>query len=148
MEKDETNSLFDIGLNQEGIAAIKKFAKAAKWVMLLIILISLISLTETFTAYFITDEKYYIGNRLLMFQRRIYPYYTFVYCFLAYVQAYNYVKTGKRLSSAIDNNDEMTFNRSFVYLLRNSIFAIVTLFWGLLMGAFQLYILIESFYNK
>jgi len=148
MQENESNNLFDIRLNHEGVTAIKKFAKIAKWVMLLIILFSLISVTDSFASYFLTNRKYSFGNKLVLLQSRIYPYYTLIYCGLAVIQTFNYLKVARNLSAAINNNDEIIFNRSFIYLFKNSIFAVLTLSLGFLMVAFRFYILIESFYIK
>jgi hypothetical protein len=148
MEGNESNSLFDIRLNQEGVRAIKKFAKIVKWLMLLIILISLVAITDTLIAYFMFDEKYFSTNKLLLIQRNIYPYYTITYCLLALTQTFNYLKAARNLSVSADANDEIKFNHAFIYLFRSSLFAILTLFIGLVMETFQLYILLVSFYNK
>jgi hypothetical protein len=113
MQQDKTNSLFDVRLNQDGITAIKKFAKAANWVMLLVIIIASISFIDAFTHYYQTYGKSYTRNKMDLFMDRIYPAYVLIYFLLAFSQTYNFLKTAKRLSAAIDNNDEGSFNRSF-----------------------------------
>jgi hypothetical protein len=139
-------SLFDIRLNEEGINAIRKFEKLTKWVMGLVIIISTISLLEAWTTYFLAKKEYLSHNKILWFHTQIYPWYMMMYCVLAYTQTHYYVKCGKQLAAAIDTNDEFAFNRSFIFLLRNSFFALLTLSMAVLMVVFRIFILSVGYY--
>ncbi|MES1222911.1 MAG: hypothetical protein ABUT20_45890 [Bacteroidota bacterium] len=148
MHQDDTASLFEVRLNQKGIDSIRKFVKIAKWIMLLIIIGSFVSLTDAFVNYYLAKGRTFYGNRLALYLNGIYPFLVVVYFFLTYIQSYNFLKTARHLSAAIDNNNEESFNRAFLFLYRNAIFGLVALVLFLVMVSFRFFVLMNAYYNK
>src|SRR2546423_3511700 len=102
-------NIFELRLNDIGIAAAQKFVRMTKWVLILVILQSLLSLGEAIVSLIVLWPGRSNYLHLSLFTK-IFPFYTLLICISAIFQVYYYRKAGVKLSFSIDQNDEMEFN--------------------------------------
>jgi len=147
MDQSPQQNLFDVKLNDPGKLYIRKFAVAARILILIGVLISLIFITGTIIRTVKVDPSIFANNKPLRLQHRIFPFYTVVYSILVFLQLYFYWKVSRCLSRGVNYNNELMFNESFAALYRNALFGIATLFLALLMNAFDLYLAAKYYLN-
>ena len=145
MEQTEQHGLFESKLNESGKIYIRKFATAVRLLILIGALVSLLSLTISMIRFIKMNSFDAFGDKLVQFQYHVYPFYLLVYVVLAILQLYALWKLSIYLSKGADYNDEVSFNESFRYLYRNTIFAVISLGISLLMGLLDLYIFLKYY---
>jgi hypothetical protein len=147
MDEQKPNDLFELRLNADGIHSIRRFAKIAKWVFVLLVVFALIE--TTLSVFYLVVIKPHLGSgvSLARFLDLLNPLYLLCYIVLAIIQTWYYWLTAKQLSRSIEDHDAVMFNQAFRSLLHNAIFGVIVLLMGIMMSALRLYVVVDSYYQ-
>jgi len=140
MDADNTPDLFEIKLSQEGIRYIRKFANAAKFLILIGALISLLMIAVT-AIRLKTDN---LDDPTLDFWQEFYirsfPYINLVHSILFILQLFYYWKLRRLIAEGMNNKNEIAFNHSFKALYLNAVWGLITLSSSLIATSFDTFI--------
>jgi hypothetical protein len=118
--ENKSTDIFNISLNNEGIAWIIKFGRIVKSIFFLSIVVSLPVFILNILDLIRNHEYLRIAPPLLRFQNLAQPYFWMLYILLWMIQIFYYWRFNKAIKAAILNIDEQTFNNSFSHLCNNA----------------------------
>ena len=122
MEKENTEELFSIKLNNEGVGHLIKFARAVKLFSIVAILFIVIALARDIVL--LTGKRVAYTDSFLQFYFNIMPFISFAALVVFICQLIFYNKLNAAIQKAINHSDESTFNGAFKNLLRHGYFSI------------------------
>ena len=125
MDIDNSSDLFEIKLTEEGARYIRRFIPIVKFILILGILISTVSMADGI--YFMLYNK--VDFSMLDYWQslyfKIFPFYQCFHSVLFLIQIYFYWKVRQHLKTGITYRNEISFNRSFLYLYKNAIWILL-----------------------
>jgi hypothetical protein len=122
MGKENTEELFSIKLNNEGVGHLIKFAKAVKLFSVVAILFIVIALVRDIVL--LTGKRVGYTDSFLQFYFNIYPFVSLVFLAIFICQLIFYNKLNSAIQKAINHSDENAFNAAFKNLLQHAYFSI------------------------
>jgi len=134
---EQPNNLFGIAVNSLGKESIKRFAKLARWIIVFGILIIFLQLGNNFIRVFYLHPMLK-GNVLVRFSNLVEICWVFGYLILSGLQLYFLGKISNALSTAVNSDDEETFNQGLKHLFQYSVVGMIAVIAGFIMSAFDM----------
>jgi len=141
---EQSKNLFGVAVNSSGKEFIRRFAKLVKWIIVFGILISFVELGAIFIRLFYL-RPLLKGNSLMEFANLAESSWIVGYLILLGLQLFFLGKMGNALSTAINSDDEETFNQGLGHLYHYSVVATISSIGGFIMLAFDLIVLFRYY---
>jgi hypothetical protein len=125
MDPAEDKSMFEISLSPEGAGYILRTYRVARIFLVLIIFTSLISLIHGWLEYIKYSNIGTKGNLTLIFQIKVYPFYSTFLTLFVLVQSTIYFYSFRICKRSIESRQSDLFNRSFKWMYISLLLAVV-----------------------
>ena len=117
MEPAEDKSLFEISLTSEGASNILRVYKFASIIFFVVLFISFFNNIHAWLRYLKYSDIKTKGNALLIFEIKIYPYFSTIFNILVIIQNSVYYYFYRSWKKSIELREPESFNRSLRWLL-------------------------------
>ncbi len=141
MEKENTDEIFSIKLNSEGVGHLLKFAKLVRFFLVISILVCIVIFVRNIVV--LIERKSDYDDSFLTFYLSILPLLSIAAMIMFACQVFFYQKLNSSIQKAINQSDENGFNKAFKYLVRHAIYTIAVALFSLLFVFSDLFFIIK-----